>query len=314
MAPGTQLTGSTIIGGIVNRMASPLNMTTSSSVLLSRKSAFGPCSSKAAAINRPLVMAGGHDPLLEWALRESWSGIAAFLDGALDGLERAAAGNCTAAGLHIPDSPSGSWNITAVKNRFSNEPWALIEWAYRTRGLIINPSVETSVRGLEDVRGLRFRARQPEAGSELILADLLRQAGMLRSDLSLAATVERSESELAAASLRVGRMSGLALRPVPVSSNLGLSRSFAKDSIYLFGAKPISTPRFRNLCDFAPRPVSLIVPRHLVVMMSMDLELSTSMRAETSNGSCSLEVVPQASTRSNVPRPISRQRQERRRL
>src|SRR5215467_14261896 len=30
----------------------------------------------------PLVIAGGHDPLLEWALRESRSGIAAFLDGA----------------------------------------------------------------------------------------------------------------------------------------------------------------------------------------------------------------------------------------
>ena len=34
----------------------------------------------------PHVIAGGHDPLLEWALRESRSGIAAFLDGALDGL------------------------------------------------------------------------------------------------------------------------------------------------------------------------------------------------------------------------------------
>ena len=35
-----------------------------------------------ASVARPLVMAGGHDPLLEWALRESRSGIAAFLDGA----------------------------------------------------------------------------------------------------------------------------------------------------------------------------------------------------------------------------------------
>src|ERR1700757_1660854 len=32
----------------------------------------------------PVVVAGGHDPLLEWVLRESRSGIAAFLDGALD--------------------------------------------------------------------------------------------------------------------------------------------------------------------------------------------------------------------------------------
>ena len=50
------------------------------------------------AATRPLSIAGGHDPLLEWALRESRSGIAAFLDGALDGLERAAHGGCIAAG------------------------------------------------------------------------------------------------------------------------------------------------------------------------------------------------------------------------
>jgi len=45
---------------------------------------------RATAPSRPSSLAGGHDPLLEWALRESRSGIAAFLDGALDGLRRAA--------------------------------------------------------------------------------------------------------------------------------------------------------------------------------------------------------------------------------
>jgi putative molybdopterin biosynthesis protein len=149
--------------------------------------------------HRPLVMAGGHDPLLEWALRESRSGIAAFLDGALDGLERAGRGDCVAAGLHIPDLPSGTWNIAAVEDRFAAEPWVLIEWAHRTRGLIVNPAVKKPIRDIEDVKKLRFQARQPEAGSELILTDLLRQAGMLRADLNLVATVERSESDLALA-------------------------------------------------------------------------------------------------------------------
>ena len=41
----------------------------------------------------PLVLAGSHDPLLEWALRESGSGIATFLDGSLDGVQRLAAGD-----------------------------------------------------------------------------------------------------------------------------------------------------------------------------------------------------------------------------
>src|SRR3546814_14732921 len=41
---------------------------------------------------RPTVFAGSHDPLLDWALRESGSEIAHFFDGRLDGLRRLAAG------------------------------------------------------------------------------------------------------------------------------------------------------------------------------------------------------------------------------
>src|SRR5262245_2449090 len=85
---------------------------------------------------RPLVMAGGHDPLLEWALRESRSGIAAFLDGALDGVARMNAGECVAAGLHIPERGSDGWNVAAVRESFGDKPVVLIEWAKRPRGLM----------------------------------------------------------------------------------------------------------------------------------------------------------------------------------
>ena len=46
----------------------------------------------------PSVLAGSHDPLLEWALRESGSGLAVYFDGSLDGLERLAQGTGVAAG------------------------------------------------------------------------------------------------------------------------------------------------------------------------------------------------------------------------
>ena len=38
--------------------------------------------------DRPSVFLGSHDPLLDWALRESRSGIATFFDGSVDGLSR----------------------------------------------------------------------------------------------------------------------------------------------------------------------------------------------------------------------------------
>lgn len=151
----------------------------------------------------PLVFAGGHDPLLEWALRQSRSGIASFLDGALDGLARARRGDCMAAGLHIPQA-DGDWNVAAVAEAFAGAPWVLVEWVKRRRGLILAPDLVRVPKSLAEVRGLRFQARQPEAGSHLILLDLLARAGMTLADLRLVDGCERSETDLAAA-LAAGR-------------------------------------------------------------------------------------------------------------
>jgi excisionase family DNA binding protein len=143
---------------------------------------------------RPLIAAGGHDPLLEWALRESRSGIAGFFDGALDGLRRARAGDCIAAGLHIPDN--GGWNVAAVESSFTGEPWVLIEWARRSRGLITRPDLVERPDCLSAARNLRFQTRQVEAGSELVLEQLLAAEDMRRADLRLVEAVERSETDL----------------------------------------------------------------------------------------------------------------------
>ena len=146
---------------------------------------------------RLLVAAGGHDLLLEWALRASGSGIAGFFDGALDGLDRAQAGDCIAAGLHIPEG--GEWNVAAVEARFTDEPWVLIEWARRRRGLITRPDLAKRPDCLKAARGLRFQTRQSEAGSELVLEQLLAAEKMKRADLRLVEAVERSETDLAMA-------------------------------------------------------------------------------------------------------------------
>lgn len=152
----------------------------------------------------PLVLAGGHDPLLEWALRESRSGIAALMDGALDGLARMQANACIAAGLHIPAPKFEEWNLPAVKKTFDNEPVTLIEWAKRTRGVMYSPNLGRQIKSLADIGDLRFQSRQPEAGSELVLTALLAKDGLRRSDLRLVEAIERSETDLAMA-IRDGR-------------------------------------------------------------------------------------------------------------
>ncbi len=55
----------------------------------------------------PPVLVGSHDPLLDWALRESGCGIASFCDGSLDGLARLARGEAVVAGVHLFEGEGG---------------------------------------------------------------------------------------------------------------------------------------------------------------------------------------------------------------
>ena len=65
---------------------------------------------KSKDISRPAVFLGSHDPLLDWAIRESGSGLATYYDGSSDGLQRFFAQEGVAAGLHLYDSNTDSWN------------------------------------------------------------------------------------------------------------------------------------------------------------------------------------------------------------
>ena len=213
------------------------------------------------AAARPAVMAGGHDPLLEWALRESRSGLAAFLDGALDGLDRAAAGECVAAGLHIPDGDD--WNVGAVAERFSHQPWVLIAFARRSRGLILGRDLPRRPSNLREARGFRFQPRQAEAGSEKVLDLLLAREGLKRADLHLIDRAERSETDLALA-ISEGRAEvGLGIAAAARSLNLDFAPLIEERFDLLIWRKAFFDPplqKFLRFCasaDFIDRARAL---------------------------------------------------------
>lgn len=136
--------------------------------------------------HRPPVVLGSHDPLLDWALKESGCGLASLCDGSYDGLERFARNEGQASGLHIYDAgPNAAderrWNVTAVAARFAAAPVALIEWANRQRGLIVRPEDEATIRDIGDLDGRRAAARQAGAGSQALLDHLLERAGIKES-------------------------------------------------------------------------------------------------------------------------------------
>ena len=152
---------------------------------------------------RPAVVAGSHDPLLDWALRESGSELATFFDGSLDGLARLAAGKAVGAGLHVyepgPEGDGGDWNRAALRQAAPGLPLVLIAWAWRSQGLVLPPGNPKGIGGLADLAGLTLVPRQKGAGSTLLLGHLLERAGMELSALNLLQPPARNEADVALA-------------------------------------------------------------------------------------------------------------------
>ena len=65
----------------------------------------------------PPIIAGSHDPLLEWAARDSGSGLAVLSCGSSAGLERFAQGAALVAAVHWLDPDSGDYNVPLVRER-----------------------------------------------------------------------------------------------------------------------------------------------------------------------------------------------------
>ncbi len=145
---------------------------------------------------RPAVLAGSHDPLLDWVVREAGAGLATLYNGSSDGLDRFAAGEAAIAGLHIPDDDG--WNVAAVSGR-GLTGCVLIAWATRSRGLILSDIVRNQIKSLTDLPGHRVVLRQSGAGAAASFDRLLAAAGMTTADLLTTQTPARTEIDAAAA-------------------------------------------------------------------------------------------------------------------
>lgn len=144
----------------------------------------------------PNVFLGSHDPLLDWALRESRCGIATYLDGSIDGLSRFWRREGLATGLHLYDPRTDDWNLPHIVETGGTRPVVLIQWATRKRGLIVSNSLKASVKSISDLKGLRVASRQAESGAQRLLLHLMASAELRIDDLNLTAPV-RTEHDAA---------------------------------------------------------------------------------------------------------------------
>jgi putative molybdopterin biosynthesis protein len=153
----------------------------------------------AAATPAPDMVSGSHDPLLDWALRESGSGLASFFDGSLDGLDRLANGEASASGMHVFEPETGGWNRAHVEASLGDAPVVLIEWARRSQGLIVAPALAGEITGIAGLKGRKVALRQAKAGGQILFDYLLGEAGLSRADIDPVASPARTEADAAAA-------------------------------------------------------------------------------------------------------------------
>lgn len=174
---------------------------------------------------RPSIVLGSHDPLLDWAIRESRCGLATYFDGSLDGLDRFVRGEGIVAGLHVRDAASGEWNVPVVTARAAGQNAVLIGFAARNRGLVTRPG-GPAPKSMADLAGLRIVPRQPESGTDGIFRQMAGAAGldpasvtltaMARTEDDAAEAVARGEADAAFGLETVARAYGLEFTPVMV--------------------------------------------------------------------------------------------------
>ena len=154
----------------------------------------------APAASRPPIIAGSHDPLLEWSVRESRCGLAVRTIGSRAGVEALARAEATAAAAHWLDPATGEYNVPLVRELLPGAEIVVLEWAGRTQGLLLREGNPHRIRRIADLakKRLRVAARQPQAGSHQLFAHLLAQSGVRAGDLDWLPLPAHAETELAA--------------------------------------------------------------------------------------------------------------------
>ena len=166
-----------------------------------------------------MVMAGSHDPLLEWALGESGADLPSLFDSSLDGIRRLQRGDAAAAGIHLRED--NGYNQQHVERELRDQPVVLVEWALRTQGLLVAAGNPLAIRQVLDLQGRRVMLRQRSAGSYVLLEHILKSAGMSFSDVEIAPQTAKSESELALAIANGRADAGLGLEAMARRHGLG---------------------------------------------------------------------------------------------
>jgi excisionase family DNA binding protein len=171
----------------------------------------------------PPILGGSHDPLLEWALRESRCGLASLPEGSESGLRRLDRREVLIAAIHLHSITEDNQepNVTAVASASGLHDAVLIAFARREQGLVVAPGNPLGIDGIGGLSKLRIARRQDGAGAHLLLLSLLQKAGIEPMRLNMARPDCVTGNEVAER-IRVGEADcGIATRAAAQSAGMG---------------------------------------------------------------------------------------------
>jgi excisionase family DNA binding protein len=177
-----------------------------------------------AQVPAPPIVGGSHDPLLEWALRESNSGLASLPEGSEEGLRRLTRGEVMVAAIHLHrmNGDDETANLETVANAAGLHDAVVIAFGRREQGILVAPDNPLGLSDMASIATSRARmAQRPAgAGAQLLLLALLARAGIALDDLKLAKPAFPTGPDIAQA-IRAGRIDcGIATRSVARSAGL----------------------------------------------------------------------------------------------
>ena len=177
-----------------------------------------------ARVAAPPIVGGSHDPLLEWALRESGCGLASLPEGSEEGLRRLARGEVMVAAIHLHalKGEDQQVNIATVADAPGLHDAVVIAFVRREQGILVAPGNPLKLSDIASIAQSRARLAQRPlgAGAQLLLLALLARAGIAADSLTLLKPVCPTGTDIAHA-VRLGRADcGIATRSVAHAAGL----------------------------------------------------------------------------------------------
>jgi putative molybdopterin biosynthesis protein len=171
-----------------------------------------------AEIENTVVVVGSHDNTLDvlanqMRVRDFRFGLSSSNVGSLGGLMALKNGYCHAAGSHLLDTDTGTYNVSYIERYLPNRGVKLVNLVHRQQGLIVPRGNPKRIGGIEDLarEDVTFINRQGGSGTRILLDYRLAELGISPDEIKGYDSEEFTHMSVAVSVLSGAADSGLGI-------------------------------------------------------------------------------------------------------